>query len=486
MNLFFKRSAPFLALLGLALGGCQPDLSEDPKSSAGQADFSRYVAVGNSLTAGYGDNGLYREGQLASYPAIMAQQFAKVGGGEFVQPLFTEAQANGSGYLKITGFSATGTPSLGLETANRAIVSGSLALIPGTTTPRINLLAKSTVGAQNLGVPGIRVADVQTPGYGLNNPVAYNEFFERLLGTTNAAATYQQYVQERVTAVKPTFFTNWLGNNDVLGYATSGGVAPLSTVADFTAKYTAVNDILAAGGTKGLLATIPNVVNVPFFTTVPTAAIIAQINATPIPAALEPTIKAALGLPQTSPLPTGLRFGFYITTGAGAKRLATPADLLLLTSQTAINVPSTTPGQPFPSGVGLEIPGAPPATATQLANLSNALATNFVLDAAEVTAVQARTTELNTVITNTANSKGLALFDANTFFNGLARNGLVVNGVGNTAAFVAGNLFSLDGVHPTPRGYAVIANEMIKAINAQYGAAVPGVDITAYRGVKFP
>ena len=488
MNLLFKRSAPFLALLGLALGGCQPDLKDDPQSSAGQADFSRYIAVGNSLTAGYSDNGLYLEGQQNSYPAILAQQFAQVGGGAFVQPLFDGAnQSNGSGYLKITGFTTAGTPTLGSETSNRAIVSGSLAVTPGTPpVTRINLLAKSTVSNQNLGVPGIRVADVQTVGYGLNNPLAFNEFFERLLGTANAASTYQQYVQERVTTIKPTFFTNWLGNNDVLGYATSGGTAPMTAVAEFTTKYTAITDILTAGGAKGLLATIPNVANVPLFTTVPTAAVKAQINATPIPTALEPTIKAALGIPQTSPLPTGLRFGFYITTGTGAKRLATSDDLLLLTSQAAINLPSTNPLQPFPSGLGLELPGAPATTAAQLAATSNALATNFVLDADEVRDVQARTTDLNNVIKSVAAQKGLAVFDANTFFNGIATNGLLINTVGNSAAFVSGNLFSLDGVHPTPRGYAVIANEMIKAINATYGAAVPRGDATAYRGVRFP
>jgi lysophospholipase L1-like esterase len=98
----------------------------------------------------------------------------------------------------------------------------------------------------------------------------------------------------------------------------------------------------------------------------------------------------------------------------------------------------------------------------------------------------ARTTELNTIITNTATSKGLAVFDANKFFDGVVRNSLVSNGVTNTAAFVAGNLFSLDGVHPTPRGYAVIANEMIKSINAYYGASVPSVDVNNYRGVRFP
>jgi hypothetical protein len=57
--------------------------------------------VGNSLTAGYADGGLYLEGQQNSYPSIIAKQMALVGGGKFTQPLFTEAQANGSGYLKL-------------------------------------------------------------------------------------------------------------------------------------------------------------------------------------------------------------------------------------------------------------------------------------------------------------------------------------------------------------------------------------------------
>ena len=47
----------------------------------GSADFTKYVAVGNSLTAGFADGGLYRDGQLNSYPSILAGQFATVGGG---------------------------------------------------------------------------------------------------------------------------------------------------------------------------------------------------------------------------------------------------------------------------------------------------------------------------------------------------------------------------------------------------------------------
>ena len=94
MKLFIKRSVPVLGLLGLGLAGCQPEI-DAPTVSTGSADFSRYIAIGNSLTAGVSDGGLYREGQLNSYPNILSQQFALVGGGPFVQPLFSEAQSNG-------------------------------------------------------------------------------------------------------------------------------------------------------------------------------------------------------------------------------------------------------------------------------------------------------------------------------------------------------------------------------------------------------
>ncbi|WP_439581033.1 hypothetical protein [Dyadobacter bucti] len=50
-----------------------------------------------------------------------------------------------------------------------------------------------------------------------------------------------------------------------------------------------------------------------------------------------------------------------------------------------------------------------------------------------------------------------------------------------------GNFFSSDGIYPTPLGQAVITNEVIKAINKQYGAKIPLIDIAGFSqgvGVK--
>ena len=239
-----------------------------------------------------------------------------------------------------------------------------------------------------------------------------------------------------------------------------------------------------------MLATIPNVANVPLFTTVPTASTIATVSAAPVPASVVANLTTGLSL--TPAQASTIRFGLFIQAlnAAGTAvvtREATAADLLLLPASSVIGTPSTT-ANPFPRGFGLVITGLAPAQAAGLALAapSNPLPNSLVLDAVEVDLVQKRTTALNAIIATVAQQKSLALFDANTFFNGIARSGLVVNGVNNTASFVSGNLFSLDGVHPTPRGYAVVANEMIRTINAKYGSAVPGVDATKYRGVRFP
>ncbi|MCE6987457.1 hypothetical protein [Dyadobacter sp. CY323] len=45
---------------------------------------------------------------------------------------------------------------------------------------------------------------------------------------------------------------------------------------------------------------------------------------------------------------------------------------------------------------------------------------------------------------------------------------------------LSGNFFSSDGIYPTTLGQAVIANEVIKAINIQYNSKIPLVDIRSY------
>ena len=90
-----------LSLLALVMVACENELVNDirdrdnvgeplPALSAGSADFSNYVAIGASFTAGFADNGLFIASQQNSFPNIMANQFTEIGGGTFRQPLMND------------------------------------------------------------------------------------------------------------------------------------------------------------------------------------------------------------------------------------------------------------------------------------------------------------------------------------------------------------------------------------------------------------
>ena len=64
--------------------------------------------------------------------------------------------------------------------------------------------------------------------------------------------------------------------------------------------------------------------------------------------------------------------------------------------------------------------------------------------------------------------------------------GLIYDGIGVNSTFVTGGAFSLDGVHANPRGYAILGNFFIDAINNTFNARVPKINISGYPGVVFP
>ena len=83
-----------LGLLAIGFVSCEPEfenpVNEEGFYDSGSANFSNFVAVGNSLTAGFADNALYITGQQNSYPNILAGQFEFAGGGDFTQPLMSD------------------------------------------------------------------------------------------------------------------------------------------------------------------------------------------------------------------------------------------------------------------------------------------------------------------------------------------------------------------------------------------------------------
>jgi len=361
----------------------------------------------------------------------------------FNQPLFSESQSNGSGYLTLTGFDpATGNPITAPVTTNLA-VRGEIT-VPGFGN--VILYTKYTGDIENYGVPGIKLYNITYAPYG-----NLNGYFERLLPGDSPTNT-TDYL-DFVTAKPFTFFSDWLGNNDALSYATSGGAGDVLTDKNtFAALYELSIDKLTANGAKGVVATIPDVTAIPYFNTVTVGAILA-------------------GVQKANPAVQAIFINALVSGTTYAPRPATANDLIILPFPTSmIGKPVNTPAGPLPYGL------------TPYTPIDN----QYVLDANEVALTRDYVQSYNTTIKSIATAKGLAVFDAYTYLNNVKANGLVVDGISLSSSYISGGLFSLDGVHLTPRGYAIIANEFIKAINSTYNSNIPLANVASYGGLKFP
>ena len=393
--------------------------------ASAQADFTKYVALGDSLTAGYASNGLAKMYQDHSYPLILSQQF---GMATFQQPIISNP----------------GIPQV-LELKLLSVVGGSIVPTIGLkgTAPGAPTNATYAGIYNNLGVPGAktgdlltRTGDINKPATGVIDPntIMYDLVlrFPVIPGTTTPGTA----IAEGIGAAG-TFYTVWIGNNDVLNAALSGvaleGVT-LTPKATFQTQYTTLLGALKQGRPSAgiVVGTIPDVASIPFVTTV------------------KPYVT----------LPTGSKL--YLFGEAGQ---LTDADYVTLGASSLIQAGyGLSPTKPLPEG-SVDATG---------------LHAGVILRAAEIAAIRARTTELNTVITGVASTVGGKVFDANAFFADVVAHGYIVGGIKLTASFLTGGMFSYDGVHPQSLGYAIIANEFVKTINSGFGANVPEVDFRPY------
>lgn len=425
----------YIMLIGF-LYSCQPEL-DDYSISSGNADFTTYVSLGNSLTAGYADGSLYRSGQMNSFPSILARQFQKAGSGNFVQPLM-EGEYGILPGKRVLGYS---TDCLGAT---------SLAPVPANGTPEA--IAPVGYAVNNLGVPGAKSFHLIAPGYGdlAGVPAGLaNPYYARF-----ASSSVSTVVGDAIN-MNPTFYSLWIGNNDVLGYATSGGTGD-SITGQNTFAY-ALNTILTAmngTGAKGVIANIPDVTTIPFFTTVPYNSLVLsdQQQVDGLNAAY-----AQLGITFNLG-PNGLIIADANAPG-GLRQIKSTELVLLTVPQDSIKC----------AGWGSQIP----------------IPDQYILTEYEINNIEAAVTGFNATISQLASQFGLAHVDMNARMNDL-KDGLIYNGETFTSTFVTGNGFSLDGVHLTPKGYALVANYFIEAINQQFGSTLPIVSTLDYPAVELP
>ncbi len=499
---YFWLVALFLAFAACEDGKYDREIEPPVEVVSGDADFTYMVSMGASFVSGLSDGTLFINSQENSFPNIMAQQMALAGGGEFVQPLVDD----NVGGLLFAGNVITG-PRLYFDGSGPVPVDGT------PTTEVTNIIAGPF---NNMGVPGAKSFHLVAPGYGnvAGVPLGLaNPYFARMASSANAT------VLGDAASQNPTFFVlSEIAGNDVLGYAISGGTGVDQTgnldpttygpndITDpnvFAQVLSTIVGTMTANGAKGVMGNIPAVTDLPYFTTVPHdpldptnpdfGDLIEDLNKElygPLNAAY-----AFLGVPERSvvfsetaasavviideslpdisaQLTQVLATQLDPLTAAllgrqfGQSRQATEDDLLVLTSA---NVIGSVNEEYF---TFLTSNGVPVEQAGQLAvnGITYPLEDKWVLEGAEQAAIVRATDAYNATISAVATQAGLGLVDAKGLLEELNTNGIASDGFVLTGDFVTGGAFSMDGIHLNARGYALLANEFLKEIDATFGS----------------
>ena len=477
------KNYKYIGLLLLSIGVASCDVNNELDIIEAEAipevvlntnglDFSTYISVGASFTAGYTDGAMFKAAQENSFPNILAGKF----GTEFNQPLMND---NIGGL--VYGGTAVQPPRFYFNGAGPA-------RLPATPTTELTTVLSGPF--HNFGAPGAKSFHLGVSGYGALNP-----YFGRMASSPSAS------VLGDALATNPTFFTlSEIGGNDVLGYALSGGSGVDQTgnfdpssyggsdITDpnvFASVFSGMVTALTANGAKGVVANVPYITDLANFTTVP-------YNPVPLDAATAGAVSGAYA-PYNGGIQQALGYlasvGFISPADAAAEiakrtisfsagqnavvivdedltdlealnpafaglkqyRHATADDLLLLASSTVI---------------GTTVGGNP-----QLINgVTVPLADNWVLTPQEQASIMTATDAYNTTIAAVASSNpNIALVD----FKGVlteASTGIQFDGYTMTTSLVTGGLVSLDGVHLTARGYALMANKILAATDAEFGS----------------
>lgn len=436
----------FLLLLAVAVfSSCERKIDDvNVTVNKGSADFQKYIAVGNSLMAGFADGNLYHSAQQYSIPNIIAGQLKLAGSGDFIQPVISSEFG-----LNYPGSKPKLVMGIHIE------CNGTTSLSPVSAIGPMDEIQSVGYPVNNFGIPGAKSFHFLFPGYSHFNP-----FYARF------ASSGESMVIGDIAQSNPTFFTLWLGDNDVLSYALKGGSEDsITSPYLFTFAMSSIVGTLVSNQAKGVIANIPDITAIPFFTTIP-------YNGLVLTQSQADSVNMAMGLYH---LPYHYNAGpnpFLIndpnsTHPAFKVRQMKPGELVLLSVPhdslrcIGMGIVSKINFKPYP------IPD------------------QFILDSTEIAKIREATVSYNQILSNLAATNHLGFVDMDANLK-LLQKGLVYDGIHLDSRFVEGGAFSLDGIHLNPRGCAVAANFFIDKINSTYNSTIPHVNITQYPGIVFP
>ena len=280
----------------------------------------------------------------------------------------------------------------------------------------------------NLGIPGCNLYDMIFRTGDLLNFSPDNAMFDIVL--RNGINTALEFA----IGAQPTFMTVWIGNDDVLTAvvaATPIDGVTMTPVESFALLYNNAVGALATTTSADIV-----LINLPYSTMSPFATSVD-------PFVDIPGLGRVYLMADTGPLTEG-----DLVTAAGGALIALGYGLPF--------------GPPLPDNLNI-FTGEP----------------GYVLRPAEVEMINDRIDAFNAIIADAGDTYGFPVFDVNDYFAEIASGEELpmFGGVTLSAEFLLGGIFSYDGIHPQNIGYALVANELIQFINAEYGDSIPQVDM---------
>ena len=504
-------------------------------SQGTQLDLSNLVVLGTSLASGVQDGALYNAGQRNSFPIQLAQQIKKLtdvkGLQEFVQPDINSE----NGYHLVFNTNPAETEFFGKSIFDLGTLQP-VALLNGEA-PTAYSGDKAKI--RNFSAPLLQVGQMgiaSTGGPQDSNP-AFSAFYQRYASNPGTSTMISDAL-----ATQPSFFIYEGGINDALLYALTGGGAPITDESTFSSAVSGTIGGLASAGTvtnlgeiKGVVLNIPNILFFPFFRAIgynaielDTAKVLALnrgfegfntlLDAAVLNGFLDVTdaanrkVEYSVGknsilvvdttLKDLGPFFDQLRFIDTIKSDADRMQLAffeqaRPLDsgeLVLLSAGSILGSEFDGDTTTKETPIGAAVPLGYSLTGVSEGN-------RYFLSFAEQNTIETNRQAYNAILKKTISdfnqqNGDILLVDIEKIFADAAGLPLVLNGDGIPGLLSQGaiytpdfnpftGIFSTDGIHPCTRGYGLITNAIIQAMNERWRSEIPEISISRLSGAPY-
>ncbi len=399
----------------------------------------RYIAVGGSLTAGVRDGGYFNEGIQTSYPNLVARQ---MGLQKFEQPLFDAADYNGFGRKVPTSVNYTGGPVPKFKEVKNN--SGVLQIEKDNVTLKKylgkpdNLAVKNFHSGNrslldyqfsdgNLAFDGSLSGQVLSRIYGGDLKSISRKVFDGNFDLISFETGWQEiitwFVFKITSAPGTQIYPEGINN---LNYDNASN---LGDVIRNHGKMTFMKDLHSSGKAKyGYFLNLPLITDLPYFNI---------ISKDEVNKVIETVNKNMVFKENVKILPTS------------------EIDSLL---GTKVHIS-------MKKGLSYNKP----------------LSKYSYLTDEEQKLITVSVEGFNKETESLSNSFNFPVIDINSLYKQIIKGTYITDdGVKVDGSYPKGNFFSSDAIYPTAFGQAVIANEVIKALNRHYRMAIPLINTREY------